>query len=292
MTALVTVLTLASEGVPEDKTWWNPYLKGALVVVVAIALFVGAAYLLLYTNVGTRLGFLLTAAAFTGFITVLSLFWITGQFPNGPLGPEQGWPVQEVVSDLSESSIPEVRNIRTAGGPAPEGDAGQIVAELEAELTDDDGEFDLFGNPSEFLAVDSFTRGGGRKWPMWWSEHTTYGAVEICPVRDVETLPLEAPPTPECDPQEPTQWAVTIKDLGARRLPAWFFFFGSGALFALSLFSLHRYELDQQRAAAGPADGGDAGGGGEPPPSGDGRGSSGGSQPATSEPSSSERSTR
>lgn len=268
---MIALVTLASEGVTE-KTWWNPYLKGALIAVLAIGLFVGAAYLLLYTNVGSRLGFLLTAAAFFGFMTVLTMFWITGQFPNGPLGEEVGWPVEEVVSDLDDSRIEEVGQLDPEADVADQDLAGQFIGSAEAELTDNDGEFDLFSAPDRFLPVETLATGGGRKWPFFWSEHPTYAALQVCPTAEQEVLPLEAPPTPECDPTEPTAWVVSIKDLGSRRLPAWGFFGASSVLFMVSLLALHFYEKDQL------AD--EEGGGGEAP-GGNGRSAPSEPEPAT-----------
>ncbi len=274
---MIALVTLASEGVTE-KTWWNPYLKGALIAVLSIGLFVGAAYLLLYTNVGSRLGFLLTAAASFGFMTVLTMFWITGQFPNGPLGEEVGWPVENVVSDLDDSQIEEVRQLDPEADIADQDLAGQFIGSVEVELTDNDGEFDLFSAPDRFLAVRTLATGGGRKWPFFWSEHPTYAAVEVCPVAEQEVLPLEAPPTPECDPGEPTAWVVSIKDLGSRRLPAWGFFGASSLMFLVSLLALHFYERDQQADDEAGGSGETADGDGEAP------GGNGDSAPSEPEP--------
>lgn len=263
-----TLTVLASEAL-EHKTWWNPYLKGALIAILAVGLFVGSAYLLLYTNVGTRLGFLLTAAAFTGFMTVLTIFWITAQLPQGPKGKLPGWPVNEIVPELSESRFGAVRDITQTGAKAGSGDAGQIRTELEKQLTEEGSAFKRFKEAKDFVSVRTFTKGGGRKWPLWFTEKTTYGAVEICPAAAQSVLPLEAPPTPKCDPDKPTEWAIVRKDLGAIRLPGFFFFGGSSLLFALSLVALRRYERDLEQPTTG--GGGDAddgagpsGNGGEP----------------------------
>lgn len=261
---MIALVTLASEGVTE-KTWWNPYLKGSLIALLSIGLFVGAAYLLLYTNVGSRLGFLLTIAAFFGFMTVLTMFWITGQFPNGPLGEEVGWPVEEVVSDLEDSQIDEVRQFDPETDVADQDLAGQLIGSVEVELTDNDGEFDLFSAPDRFLPVQTVATGGERKWPFFWSEHPTYAALQICPTAEQDVLPLEAPPTPECASGEPQPWVVSIKDLGSRRLPAWGFFGASFLMFLVSLLALHFYERDQQADAGG--DGEAPGGNGDSAPS-------------------------
>lgn len=261
---MTTLMVLASEAL-EHKTWWNPYLKGGSIALLAVGLFAGSAYLLLYTNVGSRLGFLLSASAFTGFIAILTVFWMSGQFPNGPLGKEPGWPVQEIgLSEPSQSTFEPVQTIDGQRREADSGAAGQIRAGLEEQLTDDEGRFKLFDEPADFLAVETRLVGGGRKWPLWWTEKTTYGAVKICSALEPDVLPLEAPPTPECDPEKPTQWVVVVKDLGARRLPAFLFFAGSSVLFALSLVALNRYEKETAPPAAGGAG-----------PSGDGAGGNG-----------------
>lgn len=252
---MTLLFTLASEAAGA-KTWWNPYLKGGVITVMAVGLFVGSAYLLLYTNVGSRLGFLLTATAFFGFITVLSVFWIMGQFPNGPLGKEPGWPVEEILADPAESAFGPVPTIERGGNEADGGSAGQIRSSLDEALTDPESPHKLFDKPADFLTVQTLIEGGGRKWPMWWTEKTTYGVSELCPPLEVKTLPLDPPPVPTCDTTQATTWVVVVKDLGARRLPSLFFFGGSGLLFLLSLGSLRRYERELQRAAE---DGGDAG---------------------------------
>jgi hypothetical protein len=246
MTAFVV---LASEGIAE-KTWWNPYMKGALIAVLAIALFVGSAYLLLYTNVGSRLGFLLTASAFAGFMALLSGLWITAQFPQGPFGKAPGWDVKEIVPDLSASSYDAVHTIRGDGHPASAEQAGQIQSHLEVELTGQESEWKRFtvseGSPG-FLVTETLTEGGGRKWPLWWTEKTTYAVAHVCP-STVPKVPFGEPPAPaKCTKGEPTEFVVMLENLGALRQPSFFIFGGSLLLFALSLYALHVYERDQQR---------------------------------------------
>jgi thiosulfate reductase cytochrome b subunit len=78
----VTV-TLASELL--EKTLWYPTILGVLVVVAGIALFVGSIYLLLGTNLGARLGFLVTFTGLMGFMVVLTLLWCTTASPLNTL---------------------------------------------------------------------------------------------------------------------------------------------------------------------------------------------------------------
>jgi len=50
--------------------------RGILISVVAVVAFVGAGYLVLYTNLGTRLAFLVTGAATFGWLTIGSLLFV------------------------------------------------------------------------------------------------------------------------------------------------------------------------------------------------------------------------
>ncbi len=56
-------LVLATEAGIKDRDLWYPTILGVLVVIAAVSLFMGTIYLLLATNVGARLGFLISIAA-------------------------------------------------------------------------------------------------------------------------------------------------------------------------------------------------------------------------------------
>ena len=59
----MTVATAALLGAElTHKTLWNPTILGVLVFISAVMLFCGSVYLLLGTNLGARLGFLVAAA--------------------------------------------------------------------------------------------------------------------------------------------------------------------------------------------------------------------------------------
>ena len=106
------VRLLAQEGGP--KNLWDPTILGVLVVLSAVGLFCGSVYLLLGTNLGARLGFLVAGACLTGFLVLLSSLWITTATPlNSPKGRPPGWKVKEVVASPEESKI--------AGGPQHRG---------------------------------------------------------------------------------------------------------------------------------------------------------------------------
>jgi hypothetical protein len=76
----------------EKKTLWDPTILGVLTVLSGVVLFCGSVYLLLATNVGARLGFLLAASALTGILVLLSTLWLTTSTPlNSPKGRISQW---------------------------------------------------------------------------------------------------------------------------------------------------------------------------------------------------------
>src|SRR3989442_9174214 len=94
-------------------------LRGAFVVVFAVGLFCGSIYLVLATDVGARLGFLISAASLTGFLFMLGLIWTTNFTPLNALhGPPPTWKVKEVVDDLSQSKIPRCGRSRRRASPS------------------------------------------------------------------------------------------------------------------------------------------------------------------------------
>ena len=74
---------------------WDPAIRGILVVALGFTVLMGSTYLLLTTNVGSRLGFLIAAAGFWGWMMIMGLtWWIYG---IGYVGPTPTWRVQEVA---------------------------------------------------------------------------------------------------------------------------------------------------------------------------------------------------
>ena len=59
-----------------DLTGLAIALRGILITVIAIVSFIGSGYLLLYTNLGTRLAFLVTGAATFGWMVIGSLLFV------------------------------------------------------------------------------------------------------------------------------------------------------------------------------------------------------------------------
>jgi hypothetical protein len=108
---------------------WDPQLRGFLTLAVGIVVLIGSVYLLLVTNIGVRLGFLLAAAALFGWLTIMGgVWWTYGSI--GMLGQVPTWKVQETVyPGTDDAALDLAHNLDTSELPPPK--------EL-ADLTGDD----------------------------------------------------------------------------------------------------------------------------------------------------------
>lgn len=258
----MSVFVLASSA--GEKTLWDPTILGVLVVLSAVGLFCGSVYLLLATNLGARLGFLVAGACLSGFMVLLSSLWITTATPlNSPKGRPAEWEVKEVVADPSESGFEAVRTIFEEGEAQDAEQLAQLRSAVDTALVrvePEGGEeppeqpFAQFGSSNDYLTefegYRTYVVGGDAK-NIFWHE-PRYAVVEICPRLEVEVAAGERPPPPECDPLGGTEFVVMQYDFGSLRQPPWIYFGFSVLTFGLFLLGLHWYEQDRrERAAAG-----------------------------------------
>jgi hypothetical protein len=255
-----------------EKGLWYPTILGVLVVVAGVVLFCGSAYLLLGTNLGARLGFLVAFTGLMGFLMILSLLWITTASPLNTLkGRIPAWEVNEVVDDLGESSIPEVRDIATRANLVDTTEAANVKAAVDEALVTQEAiptapveeganEFAQFGEVTEYQVLETFETGGSD--PQFWKAELThepqYAAVQFCevaPQPPESERPFGLPPIPpECADDGATGYVVLTRDLGSLRLPPFVAFVCFTILFVLGLLMLHWRERDEQEAEAAAAE--------------------------------------
>lgn len=79
---------------------WSPGMRGVLTVAVAIAILIGSVYLIVSTNSGWRLGFLITFTGLMGWMFIMSMVW--AMYGIGWQGRAASWHVKEVnTGDLT-----------------------------------------------------------------------------------------------------------------------------------------------------------------------------------------------
>jgi hypothetical protein len=89
---------------------WDPGFRGFLTVVLATAILGGSVWLILSTNSGWRLGFLLSLTGLAGWMMIMGLVW--AMYGIGYQGRLATWKVEEVNYDnLAEANTPDARTV-------------------------------------------------------------------------------------------------------------------------------------------------------------------------------------
>ncbi len=247
---------------------WEPELRGLLTVIIAVVVFCGSVYLILGTNLGARLGFLVSFTGLAGWMMLMGIIWMI--YGIGLKGPEPSWeaiPGRTVLQDTDALYRAGVFETRVE---VPEGSSFTEQAELVAAEFENEGWVPLeesdpgFGQASAAAAelleeTDTFAAGefraenvfdtGGDRYPMigsfdllafWHEPH--YAVVEVAPLVATRTEPGRAPAPAVVDENRQRQYVYMIRDLGARRQPAFFITLGSGLVFFVCCWLLHRRE--------------------------------------------------
>lgn len=120
---------------------WDPQIRGFLATAVGVVVLMGSVYLLVSTNLGSRLGFLLSASAFFGWLTLMGLtWWVYGTI--GMLGTAPHWNITEVVyPDVDAAALDDAHSLDTSVLPPAEEykelegeDFEALRADVEPEL--------------------------------------------------------------------------------------------------------------------------------------------------------------
>lgn len=221
-------------------------IRGYAIVVFSVGLFCGSIYLLLATDIGRRMGFMVSFASLTGFLAMLGLIWFTNLTPLNALhGPPPHWVVEEVLDDPAQAKIDEVRKIKEQGVVLDTAQQGEVKATVDTAVTSE-GEFQLFGSATEYVVIEAEKIGGGSL--PFFRHRPLYSVMHIQGAKSVQPLPGAAPPPPAADPEKPAKYVVLRRDLGALRLPPVIMTVAFSILFALSLYVMHTMERAEQRA--------------------------------------------
>jgi hypothetical protein len=268
---VLSLLTLAAEASP--KGIWYPVILGILVVVAGVVLFCGSIYVLLGTNLGARLGFLVAFTSLAGFMVLLTLLWCTTASPLNTLkGRIPQWKVVEVVQSPDKAKTTDVHNIKQKQNVAQATEASNVKAAVDAalvtkvstptvEYTPNDNRFAKFQDVTKYEILQTWEIGGSK--PKFWKGEFThtpeYAVAQFCEVKDTSTSqPFGLPPLPpECNTAQGAQtgYVVLRRDLGSLRVPPFVAFGISLILFILGLLALHWREKDEmelEKAKAGP----------------------------------------
>jgi hypothetical protein len=247
---------------------WEWELRGILTVIIAVGALMGSVYLILGTNLGVRLGFLVAFAGFAGWMFLMAAIWWA--YGIGLKGPEGSWdavPGRTILQDpnaLTQAGALDSPVIVDPNVPYPQ-QSLTIDAAFEKEdwekLPESSASYGQSSSAAgeylieagafkagEFKIVNVFDRGGER-YPQladgkidflafWHKPH--YVVVEVAPLVVQRAEPGRAPPPARIDESRPHEYVYMIRNLGAKRQPAAFICIGSLLVFLICCLLLHR----------------------------------------------------
>ncbi|HET6665324.1 MAG TPA: hypothetical protein VFG94_13740 [Acidimicrobiales bacterium] len=134
---------------------WDPQIRGILAVLTGIIVLGGGVYLLLATNLATRLGFLVILTALFGWMTIHGMVWWLYPPGQGPIGRIPSWEVEEINhGDLSQALLGDAQDLDTSGLPSTE----DLNDATDAQIADVNDQFADQLNEWELLAASDASR--------------------------------------------------------------------------------------------------------------------------------------
>ena len=252
----------------EGKTLWDPTIVGILAPVAGVFLFCGSVYLLLSTNLGARLGFLVAAAALTGFMVLLSTLVAhdahAAREPEGAHGGVEGGRGRQLVRRLEDRRGAQ-RSTQTGNALDPKA-ATTIRSFLDSAFVRVNPPVGVEAAQPTVRAVHQRRRSTSPTTPTRTSTRTRPVAAPAtssgttrstrrsrsAPRSSSRCRSASRPRRRSATPSMPRKVAVLVFDYGSIRLPPVCYLIGSIILFILSLLGLHWYELDQRERRARP----------------------------------------
>jgi hypothetical protein len=237
---------------------WDPEIRGIIVVAFAIVVLPGSIYMLLGTNLGARLGFLVAIAGVSGWMLIQAIIWTV--YGIGYVGDPPSWKLREVVisesaHDLSTAIIDDAHDLsKWRELPADDPKRGEAQAAAGAGIAGEEAQIPTFEAESEYVVTDAYDKGG--RTSSWFDKNVPfkhpphYAIVQVQKAKEVEVPFGETPPKAEADPSQPVVSVILERDLGDKRLPPFLLATGAGIIFAVSCNVLHRRDKAVMAARA------------------------------------------
>ena len=263
---------------------WEPQLRGIIIIIIAVSVLCGSIFLILGTNLGARLGFLLSIAALSGWMMLMGLTWWA--FGIGLKGAEPSWkPVPGESILLEPRAIHEAGIIGSAIDLPPNTPYSDQAVAIDKALGSNGwakfGESDKSFGPAasaggviieedatlksgQYKVVNVFDKGGAR-YPkinnsldfIAFFHRPHWIVVEVAPLIRQRDEPGRAPAPAEVDKTAPHRYVYMIRDLGDKRVPSAMVAIGAAIVFFMCCYLLHirdrRVAINVGRGLAIPA---------------------------------------
>lgn len=256
---------------------WEWELRGSLIVIISVAVLCGSVYLILGTNMGARLGFLVALAGLAGWMFLMGAIWWS--YGKGLLGPDSSWKAVGGKTIIRDSD--KLYEVGILGAPyeqveVPSEDAAGVEAALlDSEWIKLDSALPAYQQAGsagsvlmeesealaagEFAVVNVYDKGGERG-PSFWDDRIDflaffhephYALVEVAPLVPQRSEPGRAPARPVIDTARSHEYVYMIRDLGSKRVPAAIITISSLIIFLITCWLLHRRDrfVAENRAA-------------------------------------------
>lgn len=243
---------------------WKPELHGIVIVLIAVVTLCGSVYLLLGTNLGVRLGLLVSLAGLFGWMATMGFIWWA--YGIGLKGKDPVWKPSEVIvvdGNLSQLGIGPSDGLSDDPSKRAEANSVSLADAGWTKLPDDDPKRALaisgadeivqkeaeILKASEYKALAVYDKGGDR-YPLLFNNDALdflafwhkpkYAIVELGIVNPVYAEPGRAPRVPTVDESKPRIYVQMIRDLGDRRKNSAFIAIGSTIIFGALCWMLHK----------------------------------------------------
>lgn len=260
---------------------WEPELRGVLTVIIGTVVWMGSIYLILGTNLGARLGFLVAFTGLMGWMALMGMvWWIYGIGLKGDVPEWKQIPGQTVIQEVDllhqvgvlddpievDGSDPVAASAAVEAQLASQG--WDKVAEAAPEFGQAEASAGVFLEEEGALAVGEFEvtavyevdppdesafpklGPNGEFDQIAFFHKPYYTLVEVAPYVELRTEDGRAPIAPEVDETQQRQYVYMIRDLGSLREPAAYITIGSTIMFLVLCFFLHRRDriVEENRA--------------------------------------------
>ncbi len=92
---------------------WNIFIRGMLFPAIMFMILIGSSYVIMATNMGNRLGFLVAAAGLAGWLCLMSVAWML--YGIGLRGKDPTWHVADVITGNRNLGVATNRNVGKIG---------------------------------------------------------------------------------------------------------------------------------------------------------------------------------
>lgn len=237
---------------------WQPEIRGVIVVLIGFVVLCGSVYLLLGTNLGARLGFLIAVTALAGWMAIMGLVWWI--YAIGLKGPAPSW--KNAGNITIDGNLHESGVIKTDVGTDGDKNTTELLREGWRQTATDAPNYGQASSAASAILEGSkvFTTGqyivlnvyekGGTRWPLIAGEKQLdffaffhdphYSLVEVQGVLSQISEPGRAPAKAIPDPNQPKRYVLMKRDPGGIRENGRSLTIGGTIIFIMLCIMLHR----------------------------------------------------